>query len=132
MSNAMQMLNLTLVGRVITDPITKEFNGKEVTNFRIIYNQEVNGETKPIVFDCAAWNGLGKIAQYLSKGRLVGITSSEFSQEVWSKNGKTGINNRLIVNNIRILDKKPDNAQAPNEPGSTQVNNEPVDKPCPF
>ena len=105
MANAMNMINLTIIGRVVADPVTEMHNNREVTRFRLIVNQ---GEERTLVFNCSAWNGLGKIAQYLRKGRLVAVTSDDFMQKTWETNdGKKGINNYLTINGITILDKKP-------------------------
>jgi single-stranded DNA-binding protein len=107
MANAMNMIQLTIIGRVVADPEVKTVNNKEVTKFRIIHNSEVNGEKKTMTFHCSVFNNLNKIAQFLKKGRLVCVTSNDFSQAVWSREDRVGVNNFLLVNSITILDKKP-------------------------
>ncbi|MDR1701854.1 MAG: single-stranded DNA-binding protein [Sporomusaceae bacterium] len=109
MANAMNMIQLTIIGRVVADPEVKTVNNKEVTKFRVIYNSEVNGEKKTMTFHCSAYNGLNRIAQFLKKGRLVCVTSNDFTQAAWSRDNKVGVNNYLLVNSITILDKKPVN-----------------------
>jgi single-stranded DNA-binding protein len=110
---SMNMINLTIIGRVVADPTVETANEKEVTKFRVILNRDINGENKPLTFSCSAYNGLNKIAQYLKKGRLVCITANDLQQHPWSADGKSGVNNYIIVNSITILDKKPaDNSES--------------------
>jgi len=104
----MQMVQLTVIGRVANEPTFRNNKNSQVTNFRILTNRSTNGTKETISFECAAWNQLAEVAvKNLSIGRLVCVTSSDFSQKTWNANNKSGINNYINVNNIIMLDSKP-------------------------
>lgn len=108
MSQAMQMVQITVIGRLVANPTQeRQINGRNVTNFRIITSKKVGNKDEIVTFECGAWNNLSTIAQNLSKGRLVTVTSNELTQEIWKANGKEGINNKLIINSLVMLDHKP-------------------------
>ena len=89
------MKNLTITGRITKDATLEERSAGKVTNFNVAVNtrkataeKDANGKRKyktlTEYYRITLWRDLAEaLVPYLTKGRLVGITSSDFVQEVW-------------------------------------------------
>ena len=80
--------NITAVGYLVKDPVTRQLNGgKSVTTLRIGISKS-NAKTKCFI-DLEVWDKLSEIAsKYLTKGREF-VFSGELAMDTW-ENKETG------------------------------------------
>lgn len=92
-------------GRLVSDPVTKDFNETSKTTFRVAVNQrllkekDANGYRQYKVWwlDVEVWNGLGKtIEQYAKKGDEITLKGSCYTDSWEDKNGG-GTRSRVIM-----------------------------------
>lgn len=130
MANAMNLVNITVVGRLLANPVSREYEGKPVTNFRMRVNQTINMKDQHIDFEVSCWNSLAGIGKILKKGRLVAVTSNSFIQNIWTSqdNSKQGINNQLMANSVVVMDSAPETVgqQMPTEPKYQDIRDEEI------
>ena len=89
------MKNLVIVGRITKDATLEERSAGKVTNFNVAVNtrkataeKAENGKRKYKVeteyYRITLWRELAEsMVPYLTKGRLISVTSKDFVQEVW-------------------------------------------------
>lgn len=100
------MNQVNIIGNITRDPETREVADTSVTNFSIAYNEKFkakSGESKEktTFVDIEAWGKKGEvIAQYLGKGRKIGITGA-LEQQTWEDKTSGEKRSKLIV---KLLD----------------------------
>ncbi|MEM9955247.1 MAG: single-stranded DNA-binding protein [Chloroflexota bacterium] len=80
----MAMINGTLIGRVGSDPVTREVgNNKTVTEVQIAYQNRRSSNPQTEWIKVEAWNGLGTnvVAKYVSKGDQIAVTYNHVHTE---------------------------------------------------
>ena len=100
--------NVTLVGRLTRDPeLRKTGNGKSVVNFTVAVNRQYNKDETDFI-TCVAWNHTADfMANYLSKGALVGLTGNiQTGSYEDNVSGKTVYTTDVMVNSLQALESK--------------------------
>lgn len=123
------MKNITFVGRITKDAVLEERNVGKVTNFNVAVNtrkataeKDANGKRKYKVeteyYRITLWREKAEsMVPYLTKGRLVGITCSDYTLEVWmDRNSQAHPVVHCTNPSIELLDA---NKKAEEEPGET-------------
>lgn len=87
------MNQLSIIGNLTADPITKTVGDNSVCEFSIAYNEVYYNAAKQKVenvhfFNCVAWGKLGEnIAKFFTKGQKIALTGG-ISQDRWEKDGE--------------------------------------------
>ncbi|MFZ0179955.1 MAG: single-stranded DNA-binding protein [Candidatus Dormiibacterota bacterium] len=100
-SSAPSVNAVTLVGRLVADPILRQTtNGTAVANLRLAVN---DGPT-PQFCDVVAWKGTAEAAaQYLSKGRLILVTGRMATRAWQAPDGTTRRTVEVVARRIQFL-----------------------------
>jgi single-strand DNA-binding protein len=120
---------IILVGRLTRDPQLKHTsNGTAVANFTIAVNRRRSKEKEVDFIDVVVWQKLAELsAQYLSKGKQVGV---EGRLEIRSYEDKEGIKRKIaevIADNIEFLSPAGQSAgQAKNDIGGEEFDEETI------
>jgi len=127
MSKAKNLIQITLIGRLLTNPTIMEVgvnkdnktvkvtdtnrpnltNIKYVTNFPIRISQDFGGD---VDFDVSCWGKLSGVGKILSKGRLVAITTDNIRPRIWESTDratgeyKNGINLFINATSCVVMD----------------------------
>lgn len=104
------MINtVTLVGRIVAEPVSRKAGEMSVVSFTLAVNE---GKDKVSFLPCVAWDKLGEIvAKYTHKGTLLGV-SGRLSQRTYEKADKSKVSLiELILEKIQLLDAKPTEAE---------------------
>jgi len=123
------MKNLVIVGRITKDATLEERSAGKVTNFNVAVNtrkataeKAENGKrkykTETEYYRITLWRELAEsMVPYLTKGRLISVTSKDFVQEVWmDRQNQTHPVIHCTNPAIELLDA---NKKADEEPGET-------------
>lgn len=102
----MYLNKVQLIGNVGKDPTINTTDGGMVANFSIATNEKSSGNTHTKWHRIVAWNGVAKVAQHLSTGRLIYV---EGRLEYPKHNGVEHA--RIVVSTIRFLDSKKETSQ---------------------
>ncbi|GEM04501.1 single-stranded DNA-binding protein 2 [Halolactibacillus miurensis] len=129
------MLNrVVLVGRLVKDPdLRYTQSGKAVANFTIAVNEPFtnqNGERKVDFFDCVIWNKPAEnLANYMSKGKLIGVDGSLRTRKYDNKEGKSVKVTEVLAGSVQFLESNKNNKQeAVDYPRTApQTQSEPID-----
>lgn len=111
------MLNrVILIGRIATDPDAKTTpNGVRVCSFRIAVDRRPNAQGERIAdfINVVAWRQQADfVANYLGKGRLIGI-DGRLQVRTWTATDGTRRNAaEVVVESIEALDRPKEHAQA--------------------
>lgn len=137
------MLNqCSFIGRLGNDPETKfAANGNAITNISVACGEkwkDKDGQQQ----ERTEWvraTGFGRLAEimgeYLKKGSLVYISGKMKTDKYTDKDGIEKYSTNIIVNDMKMLSPKSENAAAPQQPAPqvTQVDNAPdMDDDIPF
>lgn len=100
-----------LIGRLTKDPEMKYTpNGKAVTRFTLAVNRPFTnqeGEREADFIPCIAWGKLAEnIANFVTKGSLVGIVGRIQTGSFENEEGKRVYTTDIVVNEVEFLDKK--------------------------
>ncbi|MCU0489102.1 MAG: single-stranded DNA-binding protein [Anaerolineales bacterium] len=105
---------IQLIGRLGKEPeIFTTPKGTKVTRFSLAVDRRwrnANGEIQHEAdwFNIEAWGNLAEICQnYLHKGRLVYL-EGRLQTDRYEKNGETHYFTKVIIRNIQLLDRKPE------------------------
>ena len=105
------MNNVSITGRLTTDPTTKEAGAQEVTRFRIAID---NGPNPATYVDCEAWGRLGAaIAAHVCKGRLVAVTGTLRQAEWADGDGQRHERHYVSATYVDFLDRPTSVQSAP-------------------
>ena len=100
------MLNLTLVGYLGNDPLSRTTpSGKNVTSFNVAIINSRNGQDYTTWFQVSTWGKLAEnCAQYLQKGRQVAITANRIEAQAWeAEDGSPQANLHITASNVKFL-----------------------------
>lgn len=113
------MINrVVLTGRLVADPELRYTpSGVPVVNFRIAVDRRFKpegGERETDFFKVVAWrSGAEFVANYLAKGRLVGI-DGRLEQRRWeTAEGKKQSTIDVVADHVQALDKPPGDEDGP-------------------
>ena len=100
----MPVNTVSLVGRLVADPIVKEVGNDNITLCQFTIAVDKRGKDAGTNFiDCTAWKGVGNtIGQYFKKGSQIGI-SGRLNQESWEKDGEKKTKLVVIVDDFTFL-----------------------------
>ena len=102
--------NVTLIGRLVSDPEVKELEKSKVANItlavsRRFKNEEGNYETDFI--DCVVWNELANnLKEYCKKGDLVGIIGRVQTTVYTTKEEQKRKATEIVVEKLSFLQAK--------------------------
>ncbi len=104
-----------LIGRVVNNPTLKySQQGKAVATFSIAV-ERMNDETD--FFDLVSFDKQAEIAsKYLTKGRLIMVEGRIQTRSFEGQDGTKRKIYEIIIDNFRMLDKKPDNERKTEKP----------------
>jgi len=109
--------SIHIIGRLGADPEVKETTtGKKVARFTVATEYGYGDKSVTEWFTVLAWEKLAEICQnYLSKGKLVYVDGRIQTRSYDDKDGNKKYVVELIANNMRMLDKKEEQAPAAQE-----------------
>ncbi len=121
----------TIVGRLVADPESRQTpNGKSVCNVRIAVDRK-GREKETDFFTCVAFGqGGDALAEYATKGRLLGIVGKIQLEQYVNKEGAKQQTVKIIIDNWQLLDSKKEeieNRLNGNTSSSKQVSQPQVD-----
>lgn len=95
------MFTTGIKGNLTKDPVTKQVNDKEVTNFTIAVNYTLGSSENPKeitrYLEVGLWGKPGEAAQrILKKGNIVLIRGGFVHTELNEKDDKTYLNERIV------------------------------------
>lgn len=107
--------NVTLVGRLTSDPKAKESkNSLSISNFSIAITTNVKVD-KTLFLNCVAFGkNADNINKYFKKGNLIGLVGSLQSSSYQNKDGQNIEKIEILVNNFTFLESKKDNSSYTN------------------
>lgn len=113
------MNKVQLTGRLTKDPELSIIpnSDKAVCKFTIAVDRRKNkdGKTEADFIRCVAWNKTAEtIANYLSKGRRIGIVGRIQTGSYEDKNGEKKYTFDVLVDEMEFLDKKDNQGQQEN------------------
>lgn len=105
------MNTTNLIGRLTKEPDMKYTpNGKAVTRFVLAVNRPFtnqDGDREADFIPCIAWGKLAEnIANFVTKGSLVGIVGRIQTGSYDNEEGKKVYTTDIIVNEVEFLEKK--------------------------
>ena len=114
------MNNVVFIGRLTKDPELRfTASGKAVATFSIAVNRPFSKNNEADFFNIVVWNKAGEnCANYLAKGRLVGIQGRLQNRSYENKEGRTVYITEVVANEVEFLewgDKKSNNNNKPNK-----------------
>jgi single-strand DNA-binding protein len=114
-----------IVGRMVRDPeLRRTGNGNAILNFTLALDNYGGGEKSTDFIPVTAFNKMAtNIAQYCSKGSLVGVDGKIHSNTYQNKDGKNVTYINVVADNVRFMDtrKSQSNAQ-PQQEGNWNQN----------
>lgn len=117
------MLNrVVLVGRLTRDPdLRYTASGRAVANFTIAVNRPFTnqqGDREADFINCVIWNKPAEnLANYMSKGNLIGIDGNLQSRSYDGQDGKRVFVTEVVAGSVQFLESK-------NKTASNQNNNQ--------
>ena len=110
------MNHIDIIGRLTADPELKTTqSGTPVCSFSVAVSRPHVKDTTDF-FRCVAWRQTGEnIAEYFSKGRMIGVSGSMQSRQ-YESNGRKNTAWELVVDAWDFCDKKTDSHPADFEP----------------
>jgi single-strand DNA-binding protein len=111
------MLNrITIAGRLTRDPeLHTTKSGVSVANFRVAVDRNfkaADGSRETDFIDCVAWRGLAdKVAQTLTKGRLITVDGRLQIREYETQDGQKRRVAEIVADEFDYMDKKPATAE---------------------
>lgn len=111
------MNNVTLVGRLTKDvELTNTSTGVANAKFTLAVNRQfksANGEKEVDFINVVAWRKTAEIiANYASKGSLIGITGNIQTRNYENKQGQRVYVTEVIASSVALLDSKSNNGQS--------------------
>lgn len=101
------MNNVVLIGRLARDPELRFIagSGKAVANFTIAVNRDFGKEKQADFFRIVVWGKTAEnVANYLAKGRLVGINGSLQTRSYDDNNGVKRYLTEIVANKVEFLE----------------------------
>lgn len=120
------MNNLSIIGNLTADPVTRTVGQSTVTDFSIAVNEVYYKDEKKVenvhFFNCTAWGARGEnIAKYFTKGQKIALTGS-LGQDRWEKDGEKRSVVKIKVEGFDFCgDKKPqEGSQSERQPSRAE------------
>ena len=109
------MNNWTFTGNLGRDSETRHTAaGDAVVSFSVAVKSGYGDNAKTTWAKCTMWGKRGEaVAQYLTKGQLVGISGELTLQEYTKKDGTAGASVEVRVNDLTLLGKRDDSVPSP-------------------
>lgn len=112
------MNNVCLIGRITAEPEMRvTATGVEICGFTLAVNRNfvnADGEREADFINCVAFRNSAKIiADYVSKGNLLGIDGRIQTRNYDDKDGKKVYVTEVIVNQVDLLTPKQDKKEEP-------------------
>lgn len=86
-------------------------SGESIVNFSVAVKSGYGDKAVTTWVNCALWGKRGEsVAQYLTKGQLVGISGEASLREYEKKDGTKGASLDVRVNDLTLLGKRDDSA----------------------
>ena len=124
---------VVLIGRLVADPELKYTpSGVAVCTFRIAVDRRFkseSGERETDFIDIVAWRQQAEfVANYLSKGRLIGVHGRMQTRSWVQQDGQKRWRTEIVAENVQFLDKPKEGQarEAEPVPGAEQAAPEPV------
>lgn len=113
--------SLTLVGRVVQDPIKKSIPAKDTTvaefSLAVKDYSKKGQENDAIFFDVKAFNGqVDRVMEYITKGREIVITGRVAVESYTRKDGTQIVKYVVIMNGFHLCGSKLDKVEVAPEP----------------
>jgi single-strand DNA-binding protein len=126
----------TIVGRLVADPESRQTpNGKSICNVRLAVDRK-GREKETDFFTCVAFGqGGDALAEYATKGRLLGIVGKIQLEQYVNKEGAKQQTVKIIIDNWQLLDSKKEeiesrlNSSPPNPKPAGQLKVDDIDDP---
>lgn len=121
------MINRTvLVGRLTRDPELRKTNtGKSVVSFTLACNRRFSQQEQADFINCVAWERQADfMANYLSKGALVGVEGRIQSRSYDDTSGKKVYVQEVVVENVQGLESRAQRQEGGSTP-SYDIDREP-------
>lgn len=91
------------IGRLASDCRQNSVaGGREVVNFNLLATCGWGERAQTVSFACAWWGERSAVAKYLTKGREVVVFGRIEGIEHWEKNGKSGTQIKISVNDLKL------------------------------
>ena len=130
-------LNIQIVGRIGNDATIRQVQDYFAISFSVAVSEKrKNDQQATAWFNCTYWVKSDKIAQYLTKGKLISVIADWF--DVTEKDGKTYTNfrvkelNPFLERNPEPTEAKPLEKGEPTKAGDKDVFTEEEDDDLPF
>lgn len=103
-----------LVGNLARDPEVRYTpSGIPIAKFAIACNRNTKGEQTADFINIVAWRKLAEICgEYLKKGRPVAVEGKLQARGYKGKDGKDKTMYEVVIDNMQMLGKKPDDKEA--------------------
>ncbi len=100
------MNRVILIGRLARDPELRfTTTGKAVANFSVAVNRHFSKDGEADFFNIVVWQKLAEnCANYLSKGRLVGLEGRLQNRSYETQAGEKRYITEIVANNVKFLD----------------------------
>lgn len=131
--------NVTLIGRLVAPPeLKKTPNNVSVLQGTLAVNRNFkneNGDREADFIQFQAWRGTADIiAQYCSKGSLIGLTGRIQTRSYDNQQGQRVYVTEVVAESVELLEtRNKQQTQAPAQPSNNYTgNNNPFSQPDPF
>ena len=92
-----------LMGRLVSDSISKSVGGQNLLRFSLAVNRKYNGGEETLFIDCDFWGDRGpKIAQWMIKGKEV-LVEGRLKLDKWEKDGVPQSKIFVVVENVEFV-----------------------------
>lgn len=102
------MNNVVMIGRLTRDPELRftQGSGKAVATFNIAVNRQFSKNNEADFFRVVVWGKTGEnCANYLSKGRLVGIQGRVQNNNYETNTGEKRYSTEIVADRVEFLEK---------------------------
>lgn len=126
------MINrVIIVGRMVRDPELKRTGkGNAITNFTLALDNYRGGEKSTDFIPVTAFSKMAEnIAQYCSKGSLVGVDGKIHSYTYQNKEGKNVSSINVTAEDVRFMDSRKTQSNGQSQQAGSWVNKLGEDKP---
>lgn len=130
--------NVTLIGRLVSPPeLKKTPNNVSVLQGTLAVNRNFkneNGDREADFIQFQAWRGTADIiAQYCSKGSLIGLTGRIQTRSYDNKQGQRVYVTEVVAESVELLESGNKQQQAPAQSNNNYTGaNNPFSQPDPF
>ena len=102
--------NVTLIGRLVSDPEVKELEKSKVANITLAVSRRFkneDGSYETDFIDCVVWNELASnLKEYCKKGDLVGVTGRVQTTTYTTKEDQKRKTTEVVVEKLSFLQPK--------------------------